>query len=81
VIPGRSETAERTLHEVRLARMLPMLVRTFGGARSEAELRACADAILEDYDAVPTVGFAMSSAYRRTCQCLRDRHCPSARAG
>ena len=42
--------ADRTAHQLRLARLLPDLVREFEGIRSEGEIRSCADAILADYE-------------------------------
>ena len=45
--------ADRTAHQVRLQRLLPDLAREFDGLRSEAEIRACADAILAGYAEAP----------------------------
>lgn len=67
--------ADRTSHEMRLRRLLPDLVAEFDGVRSDDEIRACADAILADYDDVPVRSFAMTLAHRRTRQCLAAEHC------
>ena len=67
--------ADRTSHQLRLQRLLPDLVREFGGARSDAEIRACADAILGDYADVPVRSFVMTIAHRRTRACLAAERC------
>jgi hypothetical protein len=67
--------ADRTAHELRLVRLLPDLVREFEGAHTADEIRACADAILSDYDGVPVRSFVMSIANRRARECLREEQC------
>ena len=67
--------ADRTAHQVRLARLLPDLVKEFGGARSDGEIRACADAILSEYEEVPLRSFVMTLAHRRTRECLAAETC------
>ena len=67
--------ADRTAHQIRLARLLPDLAREFEGVRSEGEIRSCADAILADYDEVPVRSFVMTIAHRRTRQCLAAESC------
>jgi arsenate reductase (thioredoxin) len=67
--------ADRTAHEMRLARLLPALVEEFDGARTDDEIRACADAILADYDDVPVRSFVMTLAHRRTRECLAAERC------
>ena len=67
--------SDRTSHQLRLARLLPDLAREFEGVRSDAEIRACADAILADYQEAPVRSFVMSIAHRRTRQCLAAEHC------
>jgi arsenate reductase (thioredoxin) len=57
--------SDRTAHQVRLERLLPSLVEEFGDRRTDAEIRACADAILADYQDVPVRSFVMSLAHRR----------------
>jgi hypothetical protein len=67
--------ADRTAHQVRLARLLPDLVREFSGVRSDHEIRACADAILSDYQDAPVRSFVMTLAHKRTRECLAAEHC------
>lgn len=64
-----------TAHRLRLVRLLPDLVREFDGVRDPEQIRACADAILADYDDVPVRSFVMSLATRRTRECLRGERC------
>ena len=66
---------DRTAHQIRLARLLPDLVREFDGMRSEGEIRACADAILADYEDVPVRSFVMTIAHRRARACLAAETC------
>ncbi|HEX6583697.1 MAG TPA: arsenate reductase ArsC [Thermoleophilaceae bacterium] len=67
--------ADRTAHQLRLARLLPDLVKEFSSARPDAEIRACADAILADYEDVPVRSFVMTIAHRRTRECLAAVGC------
>jgi protein-tyrosine-phosphatase len=67
--------ANRTAHELRLRRLLPSLIDEFDGVRTDAEIRACADAILADYDEVPVRSFVMTLAHRRTRECLTAEAC------
>jgi arsenate reductase (thioredoxin) len=67
--------ADRTAHETRLARLLPDLVDEFEGLRSAAEIRACADAILNEYGEAPVRSFVMTLAHRKARQCLREERC------
>jgi arsenate reductase (thioredoxin) len=67
--------SDQTAHEFRLARLLPSLVEEFDGKRSPEEIRACADAILADYDDVPIRSFTMTLANRRARACLREEIC------
>lgn len=66
---------DRTAHQFRLVRLLPELVAEFDGARSPEEIRACADAILDDYDDVPVRSHVMILAHKRTRDCLREDTC------
>lgn len=66
---------DRTAHQTRLLRLLPDLVNEFEGVRDAAEIRACADAVLGEYDAVPVRSFLMTLAHRRTSECLREERC------
>ena len=67
--------SDRTAHQMRLARLLPDLVKEFEGARSDGEIRACADAILADYEDVPVRSFVMTIAHKRTRACLAAETC------
>jgi arsenate reductase len=67
--------ADRTAHELRLERMLPSLVVVFENNRPAEDIRACADAILADYDDVPVRTFILTLADRRIRECLREDLC------
>jgi len=67
--------ADRTAHQLRLARLLPDLTKEFAGVRSDAEIRTCADAILAEYQEAPVRSFVMTIAHRRTRACLKQEHC------
>jgi hypothetical protein len=60
---------------MRLVRLLPDLVEEFRGLRSDGEIRACADAILADYEDVPVRSFVMTIAHKRTRACLAAEVC------
>jgi arsenate reductase len=72
---GDAIRSDRTAHQIRLERLLPDLVKEFGGLRSDAEIRACADAILADYREAPVRSFLMTIAHRRTRECLAAERC------
>jgi arsenate reductase (thioredoxin) len=67
--------SDRTAHQLRLARLLPDLAKEFEGVRSDGEIRACADAILADYEDVPVRSFVMTIAHKRTRACLASETC------
>jgi arsenate reductase (thioredoxin) len=67
--------SDRTAHQMRLKRLLPDLVKEFEGARSDGEIRACADAILAEYEDVPVRSFVMTIAHKRTRACLAAETC------
>jgi arsenate reductase len=67
--------ADRTAHQVRLARLLPDLAREFEGQRSPEEIRLCADAILGRYDDVPVRSYVLTLAQRQTRDCLAAESC------
>jgi protein-tyrosine-phosphatase len=67
--------ADRTAHQIRLARLLPALAEEFEATKSPEEIRACADAILADYDEAPVRSFILTLAHRRTRECLREETC------
>ena len=54
---------------------MPDLAREFEGVRSDGEIRACADAILADYQDAPVRSFVMTLAHKRTRECLAADHC------
>jgi arsenate reductase len=66
---------DRTSHELRLERLLPSLVEEFESIRAAEDIRACADAILADYDDVPVRTFILTLADRRIRECLREDLC------
>jgi arsenate reductase len=67
--------SDRTAHQFRLVRLLPDLVREFDGRRTPEEIRACADAILADYDEAPVRSFVMSIVNKRARECLSKEQC------
>ena len=67
--------ADRTSHQLRLRRLLPDLVEEFEGTRSEDDIRACADAVLAEYDDAPVRSFVLTLAHRRTRECLAAEGC------
>lgn len=67
--------SDRTAHQMRLARLLPGLATEFSDRHSPDEIRACADAILSDYQDVPVRSFVMSIANRRARECLQADIC------
>jgi arsenate reductase len=67
--------SDRTAHELRLARLLPDLVAEFEDSRSAEEIRACADAILDEYDEAPVRSFVPALVARRARECLRAEQC------
>ena len=67
--------SDHTAHQLRLAQLLPALAREFEGRRSDAEIRACADAVLARYDDVPVRTHIVTLALRQTRECLRQEHC------
>jgi arsenate reductase len=67
--------ADRTAHQLRLARMLPDLDREFSDAHSADEIRACADSVLVRYEDVPVRSMVQTIAYRETRECLREDRC------
>ena len=66
---------DRSGHDRRLAQLLPSLVDDFGENKSGEEIRACADAILADYDDAPVRSFVLTLAERRIRDCLKEPQC------
>ncbi len=73
--------ADRTAHEFRLRRLLPMLAEEFAATRSPEEIRACADAVLEGFDGARVRSHVMTLAHRKTRECLRRDTCDLIAAG
>ena len=67
--------ADRSGHQRRLGQLLPTLVSGFGETNTGDEIRACADAILNDFDGVPVRSFVITLAERRIRDCLREPEC------
>jgi hypothetical protein len=67
--------ADRSGHQRRLAQLLPPLADEFGGSKAREEIRACADAILSQFDDVPVRSFVLTLAQRRIGDCLRQPEC------
>jgi arsenate reductase len=67
--------ADRTAHQIRLGQLLRMLDHEFDDIRSDAEIRACADAILHRFDDTQVKAFRMTLAYRQARECLRADTC------
>jgi arsenate reductase (thioredoxin) len=67
--------SDRTAHQLRLARILPELAAEFAGRRTDEEIRACADAILTQYDDVPVRSYITTLAARQTRECLQADTC------
>ncbi len=66
---------DRTAHEMRLTRLLPMLAKEFGDTKPAEEIRACADAVLEKFDGARVRTHIMTLAHRQTRECLRKDTC------
>ena len=81
-IDNRLDTVreDRTAHQLRLTRMLPDLDREFRDEYPAEEIRACADAILQQYDDAPVRSMVQTIAYRETRECLRGHRCGSVTA-
>jgi hypothetical protein len=67
--------SDRSGHARRLAQLLASLVEDFGETKSGEEIRACADAILNDYEDAPVRSFVLTLAERRIRECLREPQC------
>jgi hypothetical protein len=73
--------ADRTAHQLRLAKILPVLAAEFAGRRTDEEIRACADAILCRYDDVPVRSYTTILATRKARECLSAETCDALVAG
>jgi hypothetical protein len=66
---------DRTAHEMRLTRLLPLLADEFAATKPDEEIRACADAVLEKFDGARVRTHIMTLAHRLTRECLRRDTC------
>jgi arsenate reductase len=64
---------DRRQHMVRMANLVPGLVREFGARLTDEEIRRIADEILDTYDDVPVRSFVMTLANRRARALLKER--------
>ena len=64
-----------TAHQLRVQKLLGMLAEEFGDTRDDTEVRACADAVLAEYQDAPVRSYVMTLAHRRTRDCLRQEVC------
>jgi arsenate reductase len=67
--------ADRTVHQIRLKRLLPALIKEFEGVRSADEIRDCTDAILARYADAPVRSFMMTLAQKQARECLAADVC------
>lgn len=67
--------SDRTAHQLRLERLLPMLADEFGATKPADEIRACADAVLASFDGARVRSHVMTLAHRQTRECLRRDTC------
>jgi arsenate reductase (thioredoxin) len=66
---------DRTAHELRLTRLLPLLADEFADRKPAEEIRACADAVLEGFAGATVRTHIMTLAQRQTRDCLRRDTC------
>ncbi len=66
---------DRTAHQLRLARLLPLLAEEFAATKPAEEIRACADAVLRGFDGARVRSHIMTLAHRQTRECLRRITC------
>jgi arsenate reductase (thioredoxin) len=64
---------DRRQHMMRMARLVPGLVKEFGAELTDDEIRGIADEILATYDEVPVRSFVMTLANRKAREILRQR--------
>ncbi len=67
--------SDRTAHQLRLTRLLPMLTDEFADVKPAEEIRACADAVLDKFDGARVRSHIMTLAHRQTRECLRRDTC------
>jgi protein-tyrosine-phosphatase len=66
---------DRTAHQLRLERLLPMLVAEFADTKPAEEIRACADAVLQGLEGARIRTHILTLAHRQTRECLRQDTC------
>jgi arsenate reductase len=66
---------DRTSHQLRLARLLPMLANEFAATKTAEEIRACADAVLDRFDGARVRSHILTLAHRQTRDCLHKDTC------
>ena len=67
--------SDQTAHQLRLAKLLPVLAEEFESKRSAGEIRTCADAILSRYDDAPVRSHVFSLVHGQARRCLAAEHC------
>lgn len=67
--------SDRTAHELRLAQLLAALSEEFEDRHSAENIRACADAVLDTYDAAAVRSHIDTLALRQARECLRKETC------
>ena len=67
--------SDRTAHQLRLAQMLPELAGEFESRHTPEDIRACANAILGQYDDATVRSYLSTLALRQTRECLRKETC------
>ncbi len=66
---------DRTAHQLRLTRLLPLLANEFAATKPAEEIRACAEAVLEGFEGARVRSHIMTLAHRQTRECLRKDTC------
>ncbi|MGO9247388.1 MAG: arsenate reductase ArsC [Solirubrobacteraceae bacterium] len=67
--------SDRTAHQFRLARLLPMLADEFSATKTPEEIRACADAVLDRFDGARVRTHILTLAHRQARECLHQDAC------
>jgi len=65
--------ADHRQHKMRLAQLVPGLIREFKGRLSDQEIRQIADELLVSYDDVPVRSFVLTLANRRAREIIKQR--------
>ena len=77
MLAGRIDAirSDLTAHQLRLQRLLRPLNEEFAGIRDDAEIRACADAVLSKFIDAPVRSYVQTLAHTQTRECLRKDVC------